>query len=119
MVQNPLRSWSFFGEINRGSEDVVDFLRPTPGSTIVRVMYAYMYACMHVCVYVRMGAGLADNVALVLVGHDYSRVVENEHNLFINTWMCSLLGFAASGWRNFGAILQSGQGRLRRREIQE
>ena len=75
-----------------------------------------MYACMCACTGVFV---CADDEASVIVTYDYSRVAENEHNLFSNTWMCSLLGFAASGWRNFGAILQSGQGRLRRREIQE
>ena len=51
-------------------------------SMYVLCMY---YVCMYVCMYVRMGAGLTGNEALVLVDYDYSRVTENEHNLFSNT----------------------------------
>ena len=61
--------------------------------------------CMYACMYDRMGSGLTDNEALVLVG--YSRVTENKHNLFRDTWMCSLLGFAASGWRSYHTVLRS------------
>ena len=68
---------------------------------------------MYVCMYVRMGAGLTDNEALVLVG--YSRVAENEHYLFSDTWMCSLLGFAASGWRDYHTVLRS----VNRRPLEE
>ena len=61
--------------------------------------------CMHVCMHALMGARLTDNETMVLVG--YSCVTENEHSLFSDTWMCSLLGFAASGWRVHPTILRS------------
>ena len=54
-------------------------------------MYARMYVCMYVCTYVciiknvRMGAEPTHNEALVLVGDDYSRAVENERNLLSDT----------------------------------
>ena len=50
VVQNPRRSWSVFGEINRVSEDIIEFLRPTPGSTFVCMVYVWcmMYDVLYV-----------------------------------------------------------------------
>ena len=76
-------------------------------------IYVCMHVCMHTCMYVRMGAGLTDNETLVLVG--YIRVAENKHNLFSDTWKCSLLGFAESGWRTHHTILRS----VHRRSLEE
>ena len=61
--------------------------------------------CMYVCMYVRIGAGLTDDETLVLVG--YILITENKYNLFGDTCICSLLGFAETGWRIYHTVLRS------------
>ena len=43
----------------------------------------------------------------VLVSDDYNCTVENEHNLFSDTSICSPLGFAPTSWRKGNTILRS------------
>ena len=53
----------------------------------------------------------------LLVSDDCNCTVENEHNLFSDTSMCSPLGFASTSGKNCGVILRSAH-RVLLREIQ-
>ena len=85
----------FLGESTGAQKSLLNFFVQCPVRRSSVCMYVCMYACMHVsihvsmhvCSYESMGLQIMRMIimALLLVGDDYIRVVENEYNLFSDT----------------------------------